>query len=130
MLRDAGYGIVKKLFDLIRVIFKKINPRYQLSLDNSFYDLNIKNYIYCFKVFGDHSFVKLGFDQIKDNKAMLYNINPYDLIKIISQESIYSQKKSMLKIAESLRDNQYKITDGINTSIFSGEEICDNINLI
>lgn len=49
---------------------------------------------------------------------------------ILNQQAIHSQQKSVTKIKEHLRNNQYKIGDDLTTGVLSGDEICDNIILI
>jgi hypothetical protein len=123
-------GMFKKACSYLHSLFSNLKPRYQLSLDNSSYDINLKKMIYCFKAFGDHSFVKLSYDQIKHNNDILYSINPHDLINISITEHLQNQKKTMLRISEILRENQYLLTEGDSSQIFSGEEICDNVILM
>ncbi|MBV9576359.1 MAG: hypothetical protein JO149_07020 [Gammaproteobacteria bacterium] len=118
--------IIKIIFRLLR----KINPRYQLSLDSHFYNLSTKEIVYRFKVFGEHTFPKFTFQDIKNNKRLMYDINPIDLMKITIDDYIDSQRKSMLKITEILRDNKYRLSDSNSNEIFSGEEICDNVLLM
>ncbi len=124
------FGIVHKFINKLILYFKNLNPKYQFSLDEDFYDFESKKMIYCFKVYGDHSFVRFCFDDIKNDKAVLQNINPVDLIKIVNQETICNQKRNLLKINEHLRNNHYQIKDDSTIGILSGEEICDNIILI
>lgn len=119
-----------KVIDLFLNLFKKMKPRYQLSLDSHYYNLSNKSIVYRFKVYGEHTFPKFTFEDIKNNKDILYDINPIDLIKISIDDYIVSQKKSMLKITEILRDNKYKLSDSNNEEILSGDEICDNILII
>ena len=119
-----------KLIDTILYLFKKIKPRYHLSLDSHFYNLSKKCIVYRFKVFGDHTFPKFTFEDIKNDKHLLYNINPADLMKITIDDHIDSQKKSILKISEILRNNKYKLSDNNVEEILSGDEICDNILLM
>ena len=110
--------------------FKKIKPRYLLSLDSSFYSLSKKSIVYRFKVFGEHTFPRFTFDDIKNDKNLLYDIHPVDLMRITIDNYLTSQKKSMLNISEILRDNRYKLSDSSAEEILSGDEICDNILLI
>lgn len=119
-----------KLIKWIVRLLKKMRPRYQLSLDSHFYSLDKKSTIYRFKVFGEHTFPKFTFEDIKNNTRIMYDINPVDLMNIAIDDYIAYQKKSMLKISEILRDNRYKLSDNITEEIFSGDEICDNILLI
>jgi hypothetical protein len=86
--------------------------------------------IYRFKVFGEHTFIKLSFDDIKNDRNLLYNIHPNDLIQITIDNYINRQQKSTLKIAEILRDNKYKIFDSEIEEIISGDDICDNIAIL
>lgn len=119
-----------KLIKKILFFFKKIKPRYFLSLDSQFYSLSQKAVIYRFKVFGEHAFPKFTFDDIKNDKDILYDINPADLIKITVENHLISEKKNTLNIAEILRDNKYKLSNSYTEEILSGDEICDNILLI
>ncbi len=118
--------LIKKIIRL----FKNATPRYHLSLDGYFFDMKTKNIMYRFKIFGEPAFPKFTFDDIKRDKQILYDIDPTDLIKIITEEYIHSQKKSMLQISEILRGNKYKLSANDTEEILSGDEICDNILLI
>lgn len=123
-------GSEMKIISRILQFFKTIKPRYFLSLDSQFYCLAQKDILYRFKVYGEHTFPKFTFDDIKNDKAILYDIHPTDLMKITVENYVASQKKNMLSIVEILRNNKYKLA-GINTEeILSGDEICDNIFLI
>jgi len=119
-----------KIIDAIFLLFNKIKPRYQLSLDSHYYNLSKRNVVYRFKVFGEHTFPKFTFEDIKNDKRIMYDINPVDLMKITIDDYVDSQRKSMLKISEILRDNKYKLSDSNADEILSGDEICDNILLI
>lgn len=119
-----------KIIKKILLFFKKIKPRYLLSLDSQFYSLSQKAVVYRFKVFGEHTFPKFTFDDIKNDKDILYDIHPADLMKITVEDYVISQKKSTLNIAEILRDNKYKLSNSHTAEILSGDEICDNILLI
>jgi hypothetical protein len=119
-----------KIMRAIFRMFNKIKPRYQLSLDSHFYNLDKKNVVYRFKVFGEHTFVKFSFDDIKNNKRLMYDINPVDLMRVTIEDYANTRRKSMLKISEILRDNKYKLSDSNKDEILSGDEICDNILLI
>lgn len=119
-----------RIFKKLKNIFTQLQPRYQLSLDSNTYDLNSKQFKYIFKAYGEHSFVTITFNEIKNNDQLLYNIHPKDLITISINENIYNQKKSMLRISEILRDNKFLITDNDSYQIFDGDEICDNALLI
>lgn len=119
-----------KLIKKILLFFKKIRPRYLLSLDSQFYNLSQKAVVYRFKVFGEHTFPKFTFDDIKKDKDILYDIHPADLIKITIEDYVVSQKKNTLIISEILRDNKYKLSSNHTEEILSGDEICDNILLI
>ena len=119
-----------KPFNMLSNLFKKIRPRYLLSLDSQFYSLQKKAIVYRFKVFGEHTFPKFTFDDIRNDKQILCDIHPSDLLKISTEEYIASQKESMLNVSEILRDNKYKLSDNDSEQVFSGDEICDNILLI
>lgn len=119
-----------KLIKKILFFFKKIRPRYLLSLDSQFYNLSKKAVVYRFKIFGEHTFPKFTFDDIKNDKDILYDIHPADLMKITIEDYVISQKKNTLNIAEILRDNKYKLSNSDTEEILSGDEICDNILLI
>ena len=123
-------GSTMKLLDSVLRFFKKIRPRYLLSLDSHFYNLSKKSIVYRFKVFGEHIFPKFTFDDIKSDKRLLYDIHPIDLMKITIDDYIASQKKMMFSISEILRDNRYKLSDYYTEEILSGDEVCDNILLI
>lgn len=102
-------------------------PRYQLSLDSYSYNINLGVILYRFKVYGDPTFVKFTYSDIQSNTNILYDINPLDLIKIIKEEYILSEKKLSLNIIEIRRDNKYKISGEFETKVLSGDEICENI---
>jgi hypothetical protein len=123
-------GSTMKLIGRVLRFFKKIRPRYFLSLDSHFYSLSKKDIVYRFKVFGEHTFPKFTFDDIKNDKNLLYDIHPTDLMKITIDDYVTLQKKSMLSISEILRDNRYRLSDSNTDEILSGDEICDNILLI
>lgn len=130
MSQIQKFGMVKKFIHFLRALIHSLKPRYNLSLDSYSYDINHKKIIYFFKVFGDHSFVKFGFDDIQNCKDLLFSINPSDLITIATKEQLQAQKKLMVRVTELLRDNKYKISDGTIDEIFSGDEICDNPSLM
>lgn len=130
MKQRQKFSIFKRIFNFFHSFFNHIHPRYQLALDHSEYDINSKRNIHCFKSFGDHSFVKLTFDQIKHGNDLLFAINPHDLIKICLEEILLEQKSNQFRISEILRDNNFILSDKKNSQIFSGEEICDNVLLI
>ena len=119
-----------KLIKKILLLFKKIRPRYLLSLDSQFYNLSLKAAVYRFKVFGEHTFAKFTFDDIKNDIDILYDIHPADLMKITVEDYVISQKKTIFSIAEILRDNKYKLSNSDSEEILSGDEICDNILLM
>lgn len=123
-------GIAMKLINRVLRFFKKIRPRYLLSLDSHFYSLSKKNVVYRFKVFGEHTFLKFTFDDIKNDTSLLHDIHPVDLMKITIDDYVITQKKAMLNVTEILRDNRYKLSDSSVDEILSGDEICDNILLI
>lgn len=124
------FGIIKKFIRRIFSYLNSLHPKYNLSLDHDFYDFESKEIIYFFKVFGDHSFVQFTFDDIKNDMNILQNIAPFDLIKIVEQETIHRQKRNLIKIKEHLRNNQYKIIDNLITTVLSGDEICENVILM
>ncbi len=130
MKPKQNFLIFKKTHRLFQSIFKNLTPRYQLSLDHSEYDMQLKKIVHCFKSYGDHTFLKLTFDQIKLNSDLLCSINPQDLLRIFADEFALEQKSSKLYIAEMLRNNNFILTDKKSYQHFSGEEICDNALLI
>lgn len=119
-----------RIINAIFRLFNKIKPRYQLSLDSHFYNLAKRSVVYRFKVFGEHTFPKFTFEDIKNDKRLMYDINPVDLMKITIDDYAETQRKSMIKISEILRNNKYKLSDSNSDEILSGDEICDNILLI
>jgi len=119
-----------RLISSILHFFKQIRPRYLLSLDSHFYSLSKKDIVYRFKVFGEHTFLKFTFEDIKNDKSLLYDIHPMDLMKITIDDYVVSQKRSMLIISEILRDNRYILSDANTEETLSGDEICDNVLLI
>lgn len=128
--QSLKFGKPMKLINKAVHFFKKIRPRYFLSLDSQFYSLSQKSIVYRFKVFGEHTFAKFTFNDIKNDKRILYDIHPIDLMKITIDEHVDFQKKSLLSIAEILRDNKYKLSGDNSEEILSGDEICDSILLI
>ncbi len=130
MILKQKFGVYNFIVNLFRKFFRNLQPRYQLSLDDKNYDINSKIFKYRFKSYWDHNFIVLSFSEIKNNKQILYNINPHDLMTISVDEYINQQKFNMLRISEILRDNKYLISDGSSQQIFDGDEICENILLI
>ena len=118
------------MFLKIKLFFLRLIPRYQLSYDNKYFNVKDKNIKYRFKSFGDHSFPEFSFKEIKYNEDVLFAVNPYDLIKITEINSNYEYLKNQLKIDEILRNNLYKLSNEIDSNIFSGDEICENPLLI
>lgn len=114
----------------INKLFKQLKPRYQLSLDSPDYNLSKKATVYRFKIFGEHTFPKFTYEEIKKNKHIMYDINPVDLMDIAVDNYKLLQQRSMLRISEILRDNNYKLSNEEYKEIFSGDEICDNVLLI
>lgn len=127
MLLKQKFG---KIFKIISVFFSTINPRYQLSFDDDYYDIKEKNRKYRFKSFGDYSFPEFTFKEIKCNSSLLFSINPYDLIKIAEKNYIQKYLKTQLKIDEFLRNNLYKLSNEHGSNTFSGDEICNNPLLV
>jgi hypothetical protein len=111
-------------------LLKAFNPRYHLALDESYYDIKIKKMLHRFKVFGEHSFVKFTFDEITGSQQIFHDINPADLICIAIEEFKLSEKKELINIKESLRNNKYKLSFDSYEDIYSGDEICENPMLI
>jgi len=130
MRQKQGYSRLKKLFNFFRSIANQLNPRYQLSLDHFEHDITQKKNVYFFKSYGDHSFLKLTFQQIKTNDSLMYVINPHDLTKICFDEFLLEQKYNEFRVSEILRNNQFVLADQRNYQIFSGEEICENVLLM
>lgn len=130
MKQKQKFLIFKKIYNFFKFFLKQIHPRYQLALDHSEYEMTLKRNVYCFKSFGDHSFLKLTFEQIKSDSDLLYAINPHDLMRIFSDETLLEQKSNQFRVSEILRDNKFILTSGENRQTFSGEEICDNVLLI
>ena len=107
-----------KLINRILLFLKKIKPRYLLSLDSKFYSLSQKEIVYRFKVFGEHSFPKFTFNDIKKHKDILYDIHPIDLIKITTENYALSQRKETFRITEFLRNNKYKLSNSMLKKFF------------
>ncbi|WP_028389169.1 hypothetical protein [Legionella fairfieldensis] len=129
MLQNQGFGIINSILKILKklnIFFSRFNPRYQLSLDDYYYDIKEKKIKYRFKSFGDHSFPVFTFKEIKYNSSILFSINPYDLIKIAENNHMQQQLKNQLKIDEFLRNNLYKLSNEEDSNTFSGDEICDN----
>ncbi len=127
MLLKQKFG---KIFKKINMFFSIIIPRYQLSFDDDYYDINEKNRKYRFKSFGDHSFPEFTFKEIKYNSSVLFSVNPHDLIKIAEKNYIQEHLKTQFKIDEFLRNNLYKLSNEHGSNTFSGDEICDNPLLV
>ncbi|MGC1183160.1 hypothetical protein [Legionella sp.] len=130
MLQKQKFGKIRSFFKKINIIFSIINPRYQLSFDDDYFDLKEKERKYRFKSFGDHSFPEFTFKEIKYNTSVLFTINPHDLIKVSEKNYIQEHLKHQLKIDEFLRNNLYKLSNEYGSNTFSGDEICDNPLLI
>lgn len=126
MSPKQGCGKIKYLTKRITMFFRMLNPRYQLSLDHDYFDINEKDRKYRFKLFGDHSFPEFTFKQIKFNENILFTINPSDLINISEKNYIQESSKHLLRIDEFLRNNTYKMSNSDGSNIFTGDEICDN----
>lgn len=110
----------------IKLFFSLINPRYQLSFDDDYFDIKEKTRKYRFKSFGDHSFPEFTFNEIKQNINVLYAINPHDLMKITEKNYIEELSTNQFKIMEIMRNNFYKLSNAVDSNTFSGDEICDN----
>lgn len=119
-----------KLIKKIILFLKKKIPRYFLSLDSYYYCLSKNTTIYRFKIYGEHTFPKFTFDNIKSNNNLLYDINPMDLMKITINDYIASQRKTRFTVLEMLRDNKYKLSNNNVEEIVSGDEVYHNILLI
>jgi hypothetical protein len=118
------------LMFFLKKLRRILKPRYHLALDEFIYNTEMKNFSYRFKIYASHSFVKFSFHEIYENRDVLFDINPYDLIKIASNEFKHSQSLEILKIKETLRNNEYKIFNHESEQIISGEDLCDNSSLI
>lgn len=126
MLQKQNFLKIKSLFKRLRIFFSSFNPRYQLSYDDDYFDINGKDIKYRFKSFGDHYFPEFTFKEIKYNSSILFTINPHDLIKISIKNYVQEYTKTHLKIVEILRNNLYKLSNEQGSNMFSGDEICDN----
>ncbi len=123
--------MVIKLFKKIFARFKfQYVPRYHLALDSEFFDIKNKNNIYRFKVYNNHVYLKFSYEEIMHNKNIVFDVNPFDLIKIAQLEERIKIIKEKIHIKEMLRHNLYLLTDGENNNVFTGEEICNNPLLI
>jgi hypothetical protein len=114
------------IIGFFKKIFKASNPRYHLSLDGNYYDIKLKKIIYRFKVFGDHSFIKFSFDDIKKSQQLLYDIHPNDLINIVWMDSDQRERRTRIKIKEMLRNNHYKLHSELYEETISGDDVCEN----
>lgn len=126
MSQKQNIGIIKTILKKINKFFIRINPRYQLSFDDDYWDNKEKERKYRFKSFGDHGFPEFTFKQIKLDASILCSINPHDLIKISEKNYYQESSKSLLRIEEFLQNNEYKVSNNSYSNILSGEEICDN----
>lgn len=86
--------------------------------------------MYTFKLYGGHDFINLSHKEIKEDYKIVRLINPIDLLYIHKKEYDFQIENTKYKIIEYLRNNHYKISDGIHTDISSGEDICNNIDIL
>lgn len=126
MLQKHDFGKIKVYLKRFFNELRKFNPRYQLSLDHDYFDVKNNARKYKFKSFGDHGFPAFTFRELKYNEKLLFNINPYDLIKISEKNYSEENLKLLFRVDELLRNNQYKLRNANGTHIFSGEDICNN----
>lgn len=112
-----------KIMKILDKIFKNLNPRYLLALDRKIYNNKEKKYLYRFKLYGCHSFVKYTFNEIEIDENIAYQINPYDLIEIALNEYKHKNKSRLFKIIEHLRNNRYKISNSGSVEIINGEDL-------
>lgn len=109
-------------------IISVFNPPYQLVLCDRMLKKNSKEYLYLFKLYGSHDFVKLSHADILASNQLLSAIRPRDLIKIALLENHRKEEEKRCKVEEELRGNQYRIHLHGNSETFSGESICRNID--
>ncbi|MCD5364461.1 MULTISPECIES: hypothetical protein [Chromobacterium] len=104
------------------------NPPYQLALCDRLPKKNSKEFLYLFKVYGSHDFVKLSHADILASNQIMSAINPRDLIKIALLENNLQAQRKRCKVEAELRGNQYRIHIHGNSETCSGESICQNID--
>jgi hypothetical protein len=114
----------------LKNLFGIFKPRYHLALDSNIYDKKTKKFYYRFKIYGSHGFLKFNFHEINKNKNIVFDINPYDLMKIALNELKFSEKSELFEIAEVIRDNKYKISNLESEQVIFGEDLCGNSPLI
>lgn len=114
---------------IVRFFLALYNPPYQLILTDKILDKRANYYIYTFKLYGGHDFLNFSYNEITSSKRLLQIINPEDLIKISSNEMEYSLKTNQFHIVETLRNNHYKLSNGKQIEIYSGQKVCDNISM-
>lgn len=103
------------------------NPPYQLALCDRLPQKNSKEFLYLFKLYGSHDFVKLSHADILASNQIMSAINPRDLIKIALLENNLQAQRKRCKVEAELRGNQYRIHIHGNSETCSGESICQNI---
>lgn len=121
--------INNNVYKILRYILSLYNPPYQLILTEEKFDKIANGYIYTFKLYGGHDFIRLSHKEIKDDHKIIRLIHPRDLIHINIKEYNFRLENNKYKIIECLRNNHYKISNGNNIEIYSGEKICENIDM-
>lgn len=115
-----------KLISWLKTIF---NPQYQLTLSEikrSKFPYKTK---YIFKEYGSHEFISLTYKDIQNNETLIHIINPTNILYINSHESNLRKEYNKYYIIEEFRGNKYKIKSMNEESIYTGEYICENIDL-
>jgi len=110
--------------------FSEKYPRYFYRLDDTIFDRKKKCFLYVFKLYGNHSFVKLYFKDIQISKKLRWLINPDDLIQIYLNEQQNNFNNSQYRIKEYKRNNFYVIANAEQKETLSGEDICSSPSLI
>lgn len=105
------------------------DPPYQLTLSDKFFDKSKNKNLYVFKQYGSHDFVKITYPDIVNNKNIIRAINPMNLMDIHLNEYLSKIESDELQVVEYLRGNKYKISNGDVEGVYSGENICKNINM-
>lgn len=129
LLKSFPKLLISKIMRVVRFVLALYNPPYQLILTDKSLDKNANYYIYTFKLYGGHDFVSFSFKEITSNSRLLRIINPSDLIKINSNEQDHALNVNQYRIVETLRNNHYKLSNGKHVEIYSGQKICENIDM-
>ncbi|RBH38875.1 hypothetical protein C3F00_042865 [Pseudomonas sp. MWU13-2860] len=95
------------------------NPPYQLALCDRLPKKNSKEFLYLFKVYGSHDFVKLSHADILASNQIMSAINPRDLIKIALLENNLKAHDQRCRLEEEMRGNLERIHLQSNSEVYS-----------